>query len=72
MSKQFFSRARNRVALIGVAASGLVLSTVHAAVDVTAVTTDLGDVKTAVLAIGVATLAIYVGIKLYKYVKQAL
>lgn len=41
-------------------------------VDVSATVTSLGNVKTAVLSIGVAVLAIVVGIKLYKWVKQAL
>lgn len=48
------------------------MQSASAAIDVTATTTDLADVKTAVLAIGVAVLAIVVGIKLYKWVKQAL
>jgi Inovirus Coat protein B len=43
-----------------------------AAVDVSATITELGDVKTAVLAIGIAVLAIAIGIKLYKWVKAAL
>jgi hypothetical protein len=43
-----------------------------AAVDVTAATTELGEVKTAVLAIGVVVLSIAVGIKLYKWLKSAL
>jgi transcription elongation factor len=43
-----------------------------AGVDVTATVTELGTVKTAVLAIGVAVLSIAIGIKLYKWVKAAL
>lgn len=66
-----FSRAKALV----VVALGLMfglMQSASAAIDVTATTTDLADVKTAVLAIGVAVLAIVVGIKLYKWVKQAL
>lgn len=43
-----------------------------AAIDVTATTTELASVKTAVIAVGVAVLSIIVGIKLYKWIKRAL
>lgn len=42
------------------------------AVDVTASVTELGTVKTAVIAVGVAVLSIVIGIKLYKWVTRAL
>lgn len=58
---------------MGAAAStALAASAATAAVDVTATLTELGDVKTAVLSIGVAVLAIAIGIRLYKWVKAAL
>jgi hypothetical protein len=41
-------------------------------IDVSATTTELGLVKDAVIAIGVAVLSIVVGIKLYKWIKRAL
>jgi hypothetical protein len=44
----------------------------HAAIDLTATTTELGDVKTAVIAVGVLVLGIAIGVKLYKWVKSAL
>lgn len=58
----------------GIVAAGtaLAVSAANAAVDVTSTVSDLGDVKTAVASIGVAVLAIAVGIKLYKWVKSAL
>jgi uncharacterized membrane protein len=65
-----FARAKT-VAVLAIAGAA-VSSAMAAGVDVTTTTTDLADVKTAVLAIGVAVLSIVVGIKLYKWVKQAL
>lgn len=47
-------------------------SAAKAAVDVSGTVTALGDAKTAVLAIGVAVIAIVVGIKLYKWITRAL
>lgn len=44
----------------------------HAAIDVSATVTELGEVKTAVVSIGAVVLTIYVGIKLYKWIKAAL
>lgn len=57
--------------LLGAAAL-VATASANAAIDVSAVVTDLGAVETAVKSIGVAVLAIYVGIKLYKWVKAAL
>lgn len=74
MSKALASRlVQSRIArgLAGVGAL-VAASASHAAIDVTSVITDLGEVKTAVISIGVAVLAIAVGIKLYKWVKAAL
>jgi hypothetical protein len=44
----------------------------NAAIDVAAVATEVGDVKTAVMTIGAAVLSVHVGIKLYKWIKRAL
>jgi Zn-dependent alcohol dehydrogenase len=48
------------------------VTTANAAIDVTSTTAELGEVKVAVLAIGAVVLSIIVGIKLYKWLKQAL
>lgn len=59
--------------VLGAAVAGVLASPVAmAAIDVTATTTELGDVKTAVLAVGAAVLTIAVGIMLYKWIKRAL
>lgn len=74
MNKNLSARlAQSRFAR-GLAVAGAMVATgvANAAIDVTTVTTDLGDVKTAVIAIGVAVLSIAVGIKLYKWIKSAL
>lgn len=65
-------RQQARIAGGAVGALALAAPAVHAAIDVTAVTGELGDAKTAVLAIGVAVLGIFVGIMLYKWIKKAL
>jgi len=41
-------------------------------IDVSGTVTELGQVKTAVISIGVAVLAIFLGIKLYKWIRRAL
>lgn len=50
----------------------LAAAAASAATDVTATTTELSDVKVAVLAVGVAVISIVVGIKLYKWITRAL
>lgn len=47
-------------------------SAANAAIDVTAATTEIADVKTGVLAIGVAVFSVAVAIKLYKWLRSAL
>ncbi|MES2092118.1 MAG: major capsid protein [Pseudomonadota bacterium] len=47
-------------------------SMAQAAVDVTAATAEITDSKTAVLAIGLAVFGVAVGVKLYKWLKNAL
>lgn len=48
------------------------VSMAHAAVDVTAATSEITDSKTGVLAIGLAVFSLAVGVKLYKWLKSAL
>lgn len=59
---------RNLSALAFVAAAGAA----NAAVDVTASTTEIGEVKTAAIAVGIAVFSVALGIKLYKWLKGAL
>lgn len=66
------SSMRKFLVPVAIVATGFMATASHAAIDVSTVVTDLGEVKTAVLSIGVAVLAIAVGIKLYKWVKAAL
>lgn len=63
------TKAAKLVAAGGVA---LLASAAQATVDVSGTVTALGDVKTAVLAIGVAVISVVVGIKLYKWITRAL
>jgi len=73
LKTRFVSLAQSRAAKASVAAVIAVASAAaSAAVDVSATTTELGEVKTAVLAVGVAVLSIVVGIMLYKWIKRAL
>jgi hypothetical protein len=70
------SLSRRQAARVGAAAGTAVAllasPLAHAAIDVSATTAELGDAKTAVLAVGVAVMAIAVGIMLYKWIKRAL
>ena len=50
----------------------LATAAANAAIDVTAVETEINTVKTAVMLIGAAVLSVHVGIKLYKWIKGAL
>lgn len=59
------------MALVSLASMGL-FNVAHAAITLTDTTAELADVKTAVLAIGVAVLSIVIGIKLYKWITRAL
>lgn len=59
---------RNLSALAFVAAAGAA----NAALDVTASTAEIGEVKTAAIAVGVAVFSVALGIKLYKWLKSAL
>lgn len=52
------------------AAAAPVLS--HAAIDVTAVTTEIGGAAAPIAAIGAASLLVMVGIKTYKWIRRAL
>lgn len=55
------------------AASMLALASAsQAAVDTTALVTEIGSAGTAVAAIGAAVLLVFVGIKLYKWVRGAM
>lgn len=65
MNKKMFAR----LAALAATATATVA---HAAIDVSATVTELGEVKTAVVSIGAVVLTIYVGIKLYKWIKAAL
>jgi Inovirus Coat protein B len=67
-----YQLTRKNAMRIGATLAAVASSAAMAAVDVTATTTELGEVKTAVLAIGVVVLSIAVGIKLYKWLKSAL
>lgn len=62
----------NNFKKLGAAALALGFTAAHAAVDVTAATTEISDSKTAVLAIGLAVFGVAVGVKLYKWLKSAL
>lgn len=56
-------------------AAGALIGTVAAnaaAVDVTAVTTDIAAQAAPIAAVGAAVLVLYVGIKAFKWVRQAL
>lgn len=67
------SVADHRYAKAAVAACvALAAVSAHAVTDITASVTELGDVKVAVLGIGVAVLSIVIGIKLYKWITRAL
>lgn len=44
----------------------------HAAIDITASTTEISEVKTAAIAVGIAVFSVALGIKLYKWLKAAL
>lgn len=56
--------------------SGLALASIagasQAAVDVTAVTTAIGDAGTAAAVVGAAVLVMIVGIKVYKWIRGAM
>jgi hypothetical protein len=56
--------------------AGLALSTIaaasQAAVDVTSVTTAIGDAGTAAATVGAAVLVMVVGIKVYKWIRGAM
>ncbi len=57
---------------IAVAASTALLAGSALAVDVTAVTTAVGDAGTAAGTVGAAVLVMVVGIKVFKWIRQAL
>lgn len=62
----------NNFKKLGAAALALGFTAAHAAVDVTAANTEIGESKTAVLAIGLAVFGVSVAIKLYKWLTRAL
>lgn len=64
--KKLFPRAA------GASLLALAVGAANAAIDVTAATTEIADVKTGVLAIGVAVFGVAVAIKLYKWLRSAL
>lgn len=55
-----------------IASMALTSAAAQAAVDVSAATAEIGDVKTAALAVGLAVFSVAVGIKLYKWLRSAL
>lgn len=62
-----------QIALSGLMAGLLAVSGfANAAVDVTAVTAEIGGASAPIAAIGAASLLIAVGIKVYKWVRRAL
>lgn len=63
---------RQTLARAAAAASLAVAGAANAAIDVSAATTEIGDVKTGALAVGLAVFTVAVGIKLYKWLRSAL
>lgn len=60
-----------RNAAVGIS-SALVAGLSQAAVDVTSVTTAIGDAGTAAATVGAAVLVMVVGIKVYKWIRGAM
>ncbi|AMC34253.1 major capsid protein [Janthinobacterium sp. B9-8] len=65
-----FLKRGYRVAVV--VAGTLIAAPAFAAVDVSAVLAEMGEAQKAIALIGTAALSIYVGIKVYKWAKNAL
>lgn len=63
---------KNLIQKAVVVAFVLSVGAANAAIDVSATTGSIGEAATGVLAVGLAVIAVAVGIKLYKWIKAAL
>lgn len=72
IGRRYGARLSPVLAPVGVGALSLYQQSANAALDLATTTADLGDAKSAVLSIGVAVLAVFVGIMLYKWIRRAL